>query len=85
MTEQMKRLYRSRDDRIIGGVCAGLGDFFGIDPVLIRLGFVAAVLLGWPGVGILAVAYLIMLIVVPEVPLSQPMQTGVLQETNDEG
>ncbi len=85
MTDQMKRLYRSRDDRIVGGVCAGLGDFFGIDPVLVRLGFVAAILLGWPGVGILGVAYLVMLIVVPEEPLSQPRQSGELQETGEEG
>lgn len=84
MTEQNKRLYRSRDDRIVGGVCAGLGDFFGIDPVLVRLGFVAALLLGWPGVGIMVVAYLITLIVVPEEPLSQPTQTGELQETGEE-
>ena len=84
MTEQTKRLYRSRDDRIVGGVCAGLGDFFGIDPVLVRLGFVAAILLGWPGVGILGVAYLVMLIVVPEEPLSQPQESGELQETREE-
>jgi phage shock protein C len=84
MTEQTKRLYRSRDDRIVGGVCAGLGDFFGINPVLVRLGFVAAILLGWPGVGILGVAYLVMLIVVPEEPLSQPQQSGELQETREE-
>ena len=84
MTEQIKRLYRSRDDRIVGGVCAGLGDFFGIDPVLVRLGFIAALLLGWPGVGIMVVAYLIMLIVVPEEPLSQSTKTGELQETSEE-
>jgi len=84
MTEQIKRLYRSRDDRIVGGVCAGLGDFLGIDPVLVRLGFVAALLLGWPGVGLLVVAYLVMLIVVPEEPLSQPTQTRELQETGEE-
>ena len=84
MTEQIKRLYRSRDDRIVGGVCAGLGDFFGIDPVLVRLGLVAALLLGWPGVGIMVVAYLILLIVVPEEPLSQTAQTDELQETSEE-
>lgn len=70
MAEQVKKLYRSRSDRIVGGVCAGLGNFFGIDPVLVRLGFVAAVLLGWPGIGFLGLAYLIMLVVVPEEPLS---------------
>jgi len=31
-----KRLYRSRNDRVIAGVCAGLGHYFNLDPVLIR-------------------------------------------------
>ena len=84
MSDQIKRLYRSRNDRIIGGVCAGLGDFFGIDPILVRLGFVAAVLLGWPGVGVLGLAYLILLIVVPEERLTQPTQTGIVQDTSEE-
>lgn len=84
MAEQGKRLYRSRNDRIVGGVCAGLGDFFGINPVLVRLGFVAAVLLGWPGIGFLGLAYLILLIVVPEEPFAKSGQKGDLQETNEE-
>ncbi len=32
-----KRLYRSRDNRMIGGVCAGLGEYIGIDPTLVRV------------------------------------------------
>ncbi|RPI23076.1 MAG: PspC domain-containing protein, partial [Chloroflexota bacterium] len=43
----MRRLYRTRTGRIVGGVCGGLGEFFGIDPTLIRLLFVFGVLLGW--------------------------------------
>jgi phage shock protein C len=35
-----KKLYRSRNERIIGGVCGGLGEYLNIDPVWIRLGFV---------------------------------------------
>ena len=35
-----KRLYRSLDDRMVGGVCSGLGEYFGIDPTLVRLAFV---------------------------------------------
>ena len=41
-----KRLYRSKSDRVLGGVCAGLGTFLGIDPVLIRIFFVAWTVLG---------------------------------------
>ena len=56
----MKRLYRSSKDRKLGGVCAGLGDYFNIDPVIIRLAFL---LLLFAGGGI---AYLVAWIIVPE-------------------
>jgi phage shock protein C len=68
MSTDGKKLYRSRHDRMFGGVCAGLGEFFGIDPTLVRLFFVFAALLGWAGA--LFVLYLAMLIVVPEEPLT---------------
>jgi phage shock protein C len=67
MATEYRRFYRSRDGRMIGGVCAGLGDFFGIDPTLVRLFFVFGSLLGWAGA--LVLGYLIMLIVVPEEPV----------------
>ncbi len=60
----MKRLYRSDTDRRIGGVCGGLGKFFGKDPTFFRLLFVIVSLL-W-GFGI--VLYLIMWLVVPVKP-----------------
>jgi phage shock protein C len=64
MATQSKRLYRSRLDRMIGGVCGGLGEYFDIDPTLIRLLFVFGTLLGGPGV----IAYLVLLVVVPLEP-----------------
>jgi phage shock protein PspC (stress-responsive transcriptional regulator) len=68
MSTQYKSFTRSRDNRMVGGVCAGLGEFFGIDPTLVRLFFVFGALLGWAGP--LVAGYLIMLIVVPEEPVS---------------
>lgn len=59
-----RRLYRSRTDRILGGVAGGLGDYFGIDPVLIRLAWVA---LAFSGIGV--VAYIVAWIIVPEEPV----------------
>jgi phage shock protein C len=57
-----KRLFRSTTDKMIGGVCGGLAEYFGIDPTIVRI---AAVLLALAdGVGI--VAYVILWIVVPE-------------------
>jgi phage shock protein C len=60
------RLYRSRTNRMVGGVCSGLGDFAGIDPTLVRLGFVVVGLVGFALQIVLV--YLIMLLVVPEEP-----------------
>lgn len=68
------RLYRSKTDAILGGVCAGLGKFLVIDATLVRLFFVLISLAG--GVGVLA--YLIMWIVVPEESVTQTGTPGVL-------
>ncbi|MEW6610204.1 MAG: PspC domain-containing protein [Patescibacteria group bacterium] len=59
------KLYRSRENRMIAGVCGGLGEYFQIDPVLIRVLFVMAAL--WGGIGFLC--YLVMWIVILEEPL----------------
>jgi phage shock protein PspC (stress-responsive transcriptional regulator) len=56
------RLHRSRRDRVIFGVCGGLGEYFDLDPVLIRLAFVLISLVG--GAGLLA--YLVLAVVLPE-------------------
>jgi phage shock protein PspC (stress-responsive transcriptional regulator) len=56
-----RRLLRSRDDRVLGGVAAGLGKYFNLDPVFFRIGFVALALVG--GLGIFL--YLAALLFVP--------------------
>ena len=72
MSTETKKFYRSREGRILGGVCAGLGEYLGVDPTLIRVGFVAGTLLGW--LVAVPVIYLILWIVTPEKPLfSQPV------------
>jgi len=63
----VKRLYRSRKDRIIAGVCGGIGEYFEIDPTLIRLVWL---LLGLTGAGI--VVYIVAWAIVPEEPVSTP-------------
>lgn len=57
----MKRLYRSRTDRRIWGICAGLANYLGIDPTLVRV--IAVVSIFFSGLGILA--YVIMAIIIP--------------------
>jgi phage shock protein C len=56
------RLYRSRSEKMIAGVCGGLGEYFDVDPVLVRLLFVALTLISG-GLGL--VAYIIFWVVVP--------------------
>ena len=60
-----KKLYRSRTDKKVCGVCAGLGKYFGIDPTMVRLAAVVFTLLG--GCGLLA--YIIGALIIPEEPL----------------
>ncbi len=62
MAKKIKRLYLAREkDSVIAGVCAGLGDYLGVDPVIIRVIWVLYAF-GY-GVGILA--YLLAWIIIP--------------------
>ncbi len=61
---EIKRLYRSRQNRILAGVCGGIADYFKVDPLIIRLFFVFIFFLN--GAGILA--YIIGWIIIPEKP-----------------
>jgi phage shock protein PspC (stress-responsive transcriptional regulator) len=56
----MKRLYRNSKEGKIGGVCAGLGDYFNLDPVIIRLAFLLLIFAGG------LIAYLVAWIIVPD-------------------
>ena len=69
MNTETKELKRSTSNRMIAGVCAGLGDYFGIDPTIVRLLTLLAFFTGFGGI---ALVYLIMAIVVPEQTHVQP-------------
>jgi phage shock protein C len=59
----MKKLYRSQKNKMIAGVCGGIGEYFDIDPTLVRVGFVLLALPGGlPGI----LLYLILAVVVPQ-------------------
>jgi phage shock protein PspC (stress-responsive transcriptional regulator) len=60
MNSDTRILNRSTDDKMIAGVAGGLGEYFGVDPVLFRVGFVAATLLS--GVGALAYLALVLFV-----------------------
>jgi len=58
-----KRLMRSKTNRLLGGVCGGIAEYYGWDPSLVRLGWAVATLLTSGG-GILI--YLLALLIIPE-------------------
>lgn len=65
--ESMKRLYKSRKNRMIFGVCGGLGEYLNTDPTVVRILWV---ILAISSLGIAILLYLIMAIIVPEEPTS---------------
>jgi phage shock protein PspC (stress-responsive transcriptional regulator) len=68
MNTDYKQLTRSTANRMVAGVCAGLGEYLNIDPTVVRLLFILALFLTGPGI---LIAYLIMAIIVPEPALVQ--------------
>lgn len=60
-----KKLYRVREGKMLCGVCGGIGEYFNIDPTLVRLG---VVLLSCAGSGVLA--YIVAAVIIPEKPIA---------------
>lgn len=84
MAEKIRKFYRSRTDRILFGICGGLGEYFSIDPVLFRLLFILLFMLH--GVGFFI--YIIMVFVTPQEPKSlssakESEKEGLGDEFND--
>ena len=59
-----KKLYKSNTNKVIDGVCGGIGEYFNIDPTLVRLTWVVFCALGGSGV----LAYIIMALIIPRQP-----------------
>ena len=72
---KIRRLYRNPNDKLIGGVCSGVANYFDIDPVLVRLVF--AILFLTAGIGV--IAYILAWIIIPAAKTPQQMyyMTGV--------
>lgn len=59
-----KKLYKSSKNKMIDGVCAGVGEYFNIDPTLVRLAWVVFCALGGSGI----IAYIVAAIIIPREP-----------------
>ncbi|HHV78839.1 MAG TPA: PspC domain-containing protein [Firmicutes bacterium] len=85
----MKKLYRSRHNKVIAGVCGGLAEYFGVDVVVVRLIWVLLALMGGPGVLGYIIAWLIMPLEPehpehvkrPTIKTAAEMATGTTAET----
>ena len=70
----MKRLYRSRTNRILGGTCGGLGTYYDTDPNILRILWVALTILS---VGVGVIASIVAWILIPEEPEAQDAASTV--------
>ncbi len=61
MARQIKRLYRSSRNRMIAGVCGGIAEYFGIDPTVVRFGYVILSVFSaaFPGILVYLIAWLL--------------------------
>ncbi|WP_027366217.1 PspC domain-containing protein [Desulfotruncus alcoholivorax] len=61
MARQIKRLYRSSNNRMIAGVCGGLAEYLGVDPAIVRLGYIilSVASAAFPGILVYLVAWLV--------------------------
>ena len=62
--KEVKRLYRSKKDRMLGGVCGGIAEYFVLDPALVRVGWLIFTLMGGSGI----LAYIFCWIIIPNNP-----------------
>ncbi len=69
-----KKLYKSNSNKMLDGVCAGIAEYFDIDPTLIRLGWVVLTLAGGSGI----LAYIICALVIPRKP------ENIIEEATEE-
>ncbi len=74
-----KRLYRSSQNKVLAGVCGGLGEYFGVDPVIVRLLVVVFTLMGGAGL----IAYIIAAIIIPT--RGADNMSGAYQQTYGNG
>lgn len=68
MSSDVKRLYRSRKNRWVGGVCGGLAEYFHIDAIVVRLIFIVLTLFLVVSIPVMLVLYVIMWIAIPAEP-----------------
>ncbi len=80
MSQDVRKLYRARDERMIGGVCGGLANYLGMDPTIVRLLFVLSLFVIPGAIPGLILIYLALLLVVPEETVVVGMESSETAE-----
>ena len=76
----MKRLYKSRKNKVVDGVCGGIAEYFDVDPVLVRIIFVLFFFLG----GSSLIAYIVGMIIMPRAPYEPAQEPGKKAEKQEQ-
>jgi phage shock protein C len=80
--KEVKKLYRSRTNRMVSGLCGGLGEYIGLDPTIVR---VIVTILTIVFAGVPAGIYLILIMVIPEEPKPATEKIGEANNQTSEG
>jgi phage shock protein C len=75
----VKRLYKSRKNKVVDGVCGGIAEYFDVDPVLVRIIFVLFFFFG----GSALIAYIVGMIIMPRAPHEPVPETGTKTEKQE--
>ena len=76
----MKRLYKSRKNKVVDGVCGGIAEYFDVDPVLVRIIFVLFSFVG----GSALIAYIVGMIIMPRTPHEPVQEPGTNAEKQEQ-
>lgn len=76
----MKRLYKSRKNKVVDGVCGGIAEYFDVDPVLVRIIFVLFFFFG----GSALIAYIVGMIIMPRAPYEPIQESGTKAEKQEQ-
>jgi phage shock protein C len=76
----VKRLYKSRKNKVVDGVCGGIAEYFDVDPVLVRIIFVLFFFFG----GSALIAYIVGMIIMPRRPFELEQEIGAVEKKEAE-
>jgi phage shock protein C len=81
MNTEPRKLYRSRKQRMIAGICGGIGEYAKLDPTLVRVLFVVLAVFSFSA---FVIVYILIWIIIPEEPLAPPVPPAAGEAASDQ-